>query len=243
MELQNLPQHIAFIMDGNGRWAQGRGLIRLEGHRRGANTVQTIIEACAELEIPYMTLWAFSTKNWKRSESEVSGLFNLMREFFRKKLEELNKQGVKIRFIGDRSPEGGLPEDIRDIIAQVEEQTERNQKITVAIALNYSGRSELLRAMKRWEADLKNSKNLELSEDLFPQYLDTAGMPDPDLIIRTGGEQRLSDFLPWQTGDAELMFPEEYWPNFTKKELHKCLEAFGKRERRFGGVTTQKNDS
>ena len=227
-------KHIAFIMDGNGRWAQAQGLPRLAGHKKGVETVRRMLEAAGELNISHMTFYAFSSENWSRSEEEVGGLMALAREYFKKELNNLIKNGVKLRFIGDRSPEGKLPADILEIIRNAEEKTAHNDGVVCTFALNYGGRDEIVRAVRRAAESLEN-----LSEEAFEHCLDTRDLPPIDLMIRTGGEKRISNFLLWQLAYAELSFAQTMWPDFQKEELAEILTDFESRNRRFGGITDQ----
>lgn len=229
----HLPQHIAFIMDGNGRWAQRRGLGRLLGHKQGIETVRRMCEECKNTGIPYVTFYAFSTENWKRPLEEVSGLFDLMRAYFNKELNDIIAKGMRVRFIGDRSPTSQLPPDILAIMADVEARTAHNTTITAVFAINYSGRDELLRATQTLAA-----QGTTITAENLTAALDTTGIPDPDLIIRTSGEQRISNFLLWQLAYAELYFSEVAWPDFTSTHLQAALSNFINRQRRFGAVPT-----
>ncbi len=240
-----LPRHVAIIMDGNRRWARAKGLDILKGHDYVVdNTIEPIVDRCIELEIPYLTLWAFSTENWRRSAREVNGLMRIFRKVLNQKMEDLMKKEVRLKTIGDLSK---FPKDIRERANDWMEKSKDNKKITVILALNYGGRDEIVRAVKKvWEDvseqnKLRNSHlspneitNLILSEDFFEKYLDTAGMPDPDLIIRTGGAQRTSGFMPWQSVYSELYFTETYMPDFTVDKFDEALIEFMRRERRFG---------
>ena len=228
-----VPRHVAIIMDGNGRWAKKRSLPRIAGHKKGMDTVRSAIETCAEAGVEYLTLYAFSSENWKRPDDEVSGLMGLLRHYVVKELGELHKQGVRLRFIGRLE---GLAEDIQDILKSAEKRTENNTKLTVIIALNYGARAELIDAFKTLldkvgEGQIKAD---ELDEETISKSLYTRDFPDPDLIIRTSGEERLSNFLLWQSAYAELIFADELWPDFDKKCLLNAFQTFSKRERRFG---------
>jgi undecaprenyl diphosphate synthase len=242
MEFAKLPQHVAFIMDGNGRWATGRGLLRMEGHRRGVETVRKMVEEGIRLGIPHMTFYAFSTENWQRPQEEVSGLMGLLREYFRAKLDELVEKGIKVRFIGNRLPGGRLAQDILDLMGEVEDKTAHNNKITATFAVNYSGRDELLRAVAYFGEDVQAGEQFPwaVDEKTFKKYLDTAEMPDPDLVIRTSGEERISNFMLWQMAYSELIFHESAWPAYSVEDFHQCLSAYVERDRRFGRVK-QKN--
>ena len=232
---ENLPSHVAIIMDGNGRWARRRGLPRVAGHHAGMSTVRDIIRASDELGLQYLTLYAFSTENWKRPRAEVEYLMRLPEEFFRSEIDELVQRGVCVRFIGDTSR---LPEYTQETVRRTLRRTENNRGMTVCFALNYGGRADVITAIKAFarRVDEKVTTWDDLSEDVFGNYLSTYGIPDPDLIIRTSGEQRLSNFLIWQAAYAELWFTEAFWPDFNKDELQRALLDYQKRKRRFGGL-------
>lgn len=224
----NIPQHIAVIMDGNRRWAREHGLPILEGHRRVADKIlEPLIEHAAKRGVKYITFWAFSTENWERSRQEVRGIMTIFRHVIKKRWARLHEKGVRIRVIGDLSK---FPVDIKKALEDVVEQTKNNTKITAVFALNYGGRDEIIRAIKKVIRD----KRKVISEKEFSNYLDTSGIPDPELIIRTGGEQRLSGFLLWQSEYSELYFPAWYMPDFTPERLDEAIEEFQKRKRRFG---------
>lgn len=221
-----VPQHIAVIMDGNRRWAKERGLGLLEGHKKVAETIlEPLIEHAAKRGVRYMTFWAFSTDNWQRSKEEVGGIMSIFRHVIRKQWQRLHEKGVKIQVIGDISK---FPTDIHDALMDVVEQTKGNTTITVVFALNYGGRDEIVRAMKILHAESV------ISEMTVSQALDTAGIPDPEFIVRTGGEQRLSGFLLWQSEYSELYFPAWYMPEFTPEKLDEVIEEYTLRQRRFG---------
>ncbi len=233
-ESSSLPKHIAIIMDGNRRWAKQHKLEALKGHEYVANKViEPLVERCIEVGVPYLTLWAFSTENWNRDQQEVSGLMNIFRDAFKRNVKRLHEMGVRLNMIGDLSR---FPEDIQQNVAQMIETTKDNQKITVTFALNYGGRDELIRAIKKISQKVKTDEiNLEeINETTISTSLDTANMPDPDLLIRPGGEQRLSGLMPWQTVYTELYFTQVLMPDFTPVELDKALEEFSQRQRRFG---------
>jgi undecaprenyl diphosphate synthase len=225
-----LPKHVAIIMDGNGRWATARGQDRLQGHAAGVEAVRRTCEAAITMGIPVLTFWAFSTKNWKRPETEVSGIFNLLRWYFGKELKKLVADGIRVRVIGN-CEDGKLAPDVVKIFAEVEAATAHCDKLLAQFAINYSGRDELVRAAQTLVA-----QGGVVTEASFAAALDTEGVPDPDLVIRTSGEQRLSDFLPWQIADAELYFTEMHWPDFGREALEAAVASFAGRERRFGGV-------
>lgn len=230
-----LPRHIAIIMDGNGRWAHRRGLPRIAGHHAGMNKVKDIIRACDDLGVENLTLYAFSTENWKRPETEVEFLMRLPEEFFRNEIEELVDRGVYVRFIGDTSK---LPSYTQETVERTLERTGGNTGMTVTFALNYGGRADVLKAVSAMHAAfLRGETSYDaLSEETFEQYLETAGLPDPDLVIRTSGELRLSNFLIWQTAYAELWFTDKLWPDFDRHCLHQAIYDFQQRKRRFGGL-------
>lgn len=227
------PRHIAIIMDGNGRWAKARGLPRNLGHRQGVEAVREVVKGCRDLGIEYLTLYAFSSENWKRPESEVAGLMDLLRLFIRRELDDLARNGVCIRMIGDRSK---LAADIVDLIAQSEAKTRDNRKLTLTIALSYGSQDEIVDATRRIAEQVAAGtlKPQDITADTLSANLQTAGIPDPDLIIRTSGEQRLSNFLLWQSAYSELIFVDKLWPDFSVQDLAATVEAFQRRERRFG---------
>ena len=228
-----IPQHIAVIMDGNRRWAREHHLPPLAGHRKVANTIlEPLVEHAAKRGIQYMTFWAFSTENWQRSPLEVKGIMQLLRSSIPPFGRRMHERGVKLGVIGDLSR---FDEDIRASIDEVIEKTKDNTRITVVLALNYGGRDEILRAIKKWRENFQFPiSNFQLNEKEFEKYLDAAGIPDPDMIVRTGGQQRLSGFLPWQGVYSELYFPAWYMPEFTPEKLDEVVEEFAKRKRRFG---------
>ena len=229
-----LPEHIAIIMDGNGRWAAERGLPRIEGHRRGAEAVRRVIEAVADIGIPYLTLYSFSSENWSRPSSEVAALMELLRRFIRKNLAELHENGVKIRMIGTRT---GVDRDIIALIEDAERLTRQNTRLTLCMAFNYGARDEILRAVQEVvrQAAEGRLQAQDITTEMFSNMLDTRGMPDPDLLIRTSGELRISNFLLWQCAYTEFVFPEVFWPDFDRAELERAIGEFQRRERRFGG--------
>ena len=232
---RKIPVHVAIIMDGNGRWARKRGLPRTVGHTQGARTVEQILEDADHMGIRYLTVYAFSTENWSRPDSEVKALMNLLRTDMKTSLAKCARNNVKIRVIGDKSR---LDRDLQISIANLEKETETNTGISFQIAINYGSRDEIVRAV-RSAAERVRSGELDpsdITEELISDSLDTYGIPDPDLLIRTGGEQRISNFLLWQTAYAELYFSEVAWPDFSKAELEKAVDAFNHRERRYGGL-------
>lgn len=226
----SLPQHIAIIMDGNRRWARQNKLKIFKGHEKVAReNIEQLTQHCISLGIPFLTLWAFSTENWQRDEAEVNAIMELMRLSFKEGFDEMLKEKVRVKTIGDLSK---FPQDIQESIGRFKKINVKDYKITVTFALNYGGRDEVLRAVRRGVAAKVNFEKLEVDE--FGQYLDTAGIPDPDLIIRTGGERRLSGFMPWQSVYSELYFTKALMPDFDTRELDKALRDYQKRTRRFG---------
>lgn len=230
-ESEHSPKHVAIIMDGNGRWANERGLPRLHGHRAGTDNIRTILQASVEFGIKYLTIYAFSTENWNRPPSEVRGLFEIMAEVIRSETEDLHRNGVCVRHIGRAE---GIPPELAQAIAEATAHTRNNDKLVLNVAFNYGGRAELVDAVRRMIQDGVNPD--AVSEELIGRYLYTGGQPDPDLIIRTAGEMRLSNFLIWQSAYAEYYFTETYWPDFGREELQRALDAYANRERRYGRV-------
>lgn len=228
-------QHLAIIMDGNGRWAQKRGLPRSMGHRKGAEVVKDITRAAGEMGIKYLTLYAFSTENWKRSPEEVSTLMNLLRDYLKTDLKEIQDNNVRILFIGERSM---LDKDIVEAVNRIETDTAANNKMTLCIALSYGSRLEIVNAVKRIAIMAKRGDILpeDIDSKLFSDMLYTKDIPDPDLLIRTSGEQRISNYLLWQIAYAELFFTTTLWPDFTKNELEQIIKDYNNRERRYGKV-------
>ncbi|MEN3973858.1 isoprenyl transferase [Emcibacter sp. SYSU 3D8] len=231
-----IPTHIAIIMDGNGRWAKARGLPRIAGHRQGAEAVRRSVESCRELGVSYLTLFAFSSENWKRPASEVDDLMGLLRLYLRREIAELAKNDVRLKIIGDRSK---LSDDICALIQEGESRTKLNAGLTLTIAISYGAQAEIVNAArliaaahKRGDLDLD-----EIDEGMFSRFLYTESMPDPDLLIRTSGEQRLSNFMLWQSAYAELLFMDVYWPDFDKQSLMKAIDTFNARDRRFGATS------
>ncbi|MEL7462596.1 MAG: polyprenyl diphosphate synthase [Pseudomonadota bacterium] len=229
------PRHVAIIMDGNGRWATQRGRPRLFGHRAGAEALRGIVEAAPDFGIEVLTLYAFSTENWKRSVEEVRGLMNLFRRYFRREAADLERRGARVVFLGDRT---AMAEDIQAMMASLEERTASNTKITLAIAMNYGGRAEIAAAAKRLASRAASGEIAaeDVDDAAVEAELDTAGLPDPDLVIRTSGEQRVSNFLLWQAAYAEFLFVDELWPDFDRAALARALNAYHARDRRFGAV-------
>ncbi|AAV94950.1 isoprenyl transferase [Ruegeria pomeroyi] len=230
------PRHVAIIMDGNGRWAQARGRPRLFGHHAGARRVREVVEACPQLGIKYLTIFAFSTENWKRTQVEVAGLMSLFRRYIAKETRALHARGVRVRFIGDRVR---LDAKLIALMDTLEEQTRENDGVQLTIALNYGGRDEVARATRRLARDVAEGrlKPEDVDEETLPRYLDTRVLPDPDLVIRTSGEARISNFLLWQSAYSEYEFIDTLWPDFTAEELARLCQSYGSRDRRFGAVT------
>ncbi len=228
--------HLAIIMDGNGRWATNRGWPRLVGHRKGAERVREIVKACPDLGIRWLTLYAFSTENWKRSTEEVLGLMAIFARYIEREADKLARAGVRLRFIGER---GRLDPRLQRLMAGIEARTAGNDRLNLSVAVNYGGRDEIVRAVRKIAeaaaAGILDPKHL--TEAAFAEALDTGGLPDPDLVIRTSGETRTSNFLPWQAAYAEYEFTETLWPDFTPEELAAIVQRFSNRERRFGGAT------
>lgn len=232
LDFSRLPRHVAIIMDGNGRWAEKRHLPRIEGHRAGAKAVQQVVESCGRLEIKYLTLFAFSKENWKRPKKEVARLWQLLEDYLRKEDKQLIKNKIRLIVIGQVE---AIPPSARRELERVEDLTRDCDKLTIVLALNYGGRTEIVDAVKRIcsAGDIDPS---ELDEDSFSRYLYTASLPDPDLLIRTSGEFRISNFLLWQIAYAELWITPVYWPDFRRKHFLQALVDYQKRERRFGAV-------
>ena len=230
------PRHVAIIMDGNGRWAQARGRPRLYGHHAGARRVREIVEACPVLGVEYLTIFAFSTENWKRTQTEVAGLMSLFRRYIMKEMQEFVRENVRVRFIGDRHR---LDSKLRVLMDEAEAMTESCTGLNLTIALNYGGRDEVARATKRLALDVAEGRLKPEDVDLetLPRYLDTCVLPDPDLVIRTSGEARISNFLLWQSAYAEYEFIDTLWPDFTAEIFAEVLLQYGTRERRFGAVS------
>ena len=231
-----IPRHVGIIMDGNGRWAELRGLPRVEGHRRGAERTSEIIEAAEELGIKVLTLYAFSLENWQRPISEVKTLMKLLEFYLREELSKLMARGIVFRTIGNVKR---LPETIQALLRDVEEKSASNNGMTLVLALSYSGRDEILRAVKKLL--YVGIRPEELTEESFSSHLDTAGLPAPDLIIRTSGEMRISNFLLWQGTYSELYFTDALWPDFTKEEFFLAIQDYQQRERRFGAISTRRD--
>ena len=229
------PQHVAIIMDGNGRWAQQRGRPRLFGHQAGARRIREIVNACPDLGVKYLTIFAFSTENWKRTQTEVSGLMSLFRRYIQKEAQDLHDEGVRVRFIGDRVR---LEPKLVKLMDELEELTEGNDLVHLTIALNYGGRDEVARATKRLAQEVAAGR-LDpdtVDSETLARFLDTCVLPDPDLVIRTSGEARISNFLLWQSAYAAYEFIETLWPDFNKDIFGEIIARYGGRERRFGAV-------
>lgn len=240
INMQRLPRHIAIIMDGNGRWAKEKGQDRLYGHFHGVESVRDIVEGCAELGIEFLTLYAFSTENWERPKYEVTGLMELLVETIRKETETLNRNNIRMHVIGDMNM---LPEDARKELSESLEMTSHNTGLNLVMALSYSSRWELMEAVKKIATDVKEGK-LEvdaISQDTLQQYLCTSEFPDPELMVRTSGEYRISNFLLYQLAYAELYFTDVRWPDFRKENLYEAILDFQRRERRFGKTSDQLN--
>ena len=234
--LTNVPRHVAIIMDGNGRWAMARGLSRAEGHRKGAEAARQAVESAKDIGIQYLTLFGFSSENWNRPAGEIDDLMNLLRYYLKKETAELHKGGARLLIIGDRSK---LSSDIVALIENAENLTQDNDKITVVIALSYGGRQDILFAARELarQAQAGAVDIEEVDEGIFSQYLMTQGIPDPDLMIRTSGESRISNFMMWQLAYAELYFTDTLWPDFSMQDLEAALAFFDGRERRYGGIS------
>ncbi len=229
------PKHIAIIMDGNGRWAAQRGLPRTEGHRRGVESTKECVRAASDLGISYLTLFSFSSENWKRPPLEVTFLMSLLRRFIRRDLAELHKNNVKMKVIGS---EAGVPADLVTMFREAVALTSGNTGLQLIIAFNYGARDEIVRAAKRLAELVKSGVMTaeEITQDMFASQFDTAGIPDPDLLIRTSGEQRISNFLLWQCAYSEFLFIDNFWPDFTRQTLESAIASYQQRERRFGGL-------
>lgn len=230
-----IPQHVAIILDGNGRWAKSRHMPRNYGHKAGADNLERVIEDAWDLGIKYLTVYAFSTENWKRSVEEVTGIMTILRDFLKRSIDKANKNNMKVCIIGERSR---LDDDIIQAIDELEEATRDNTGIQFNVALNYGGRDEITRATRRIAEKLQSGELSiqDITEDTITESLDTAGIPDPDLLIRTSGEIRISNFLPWQIAYSEFYFCDTLWPDFDREELVKAIDYYNGRDRRFGGV-------
>jgi undecaprenyl diphosphate synthase len=232
------PKHVAIIMDGNGRWAKARGLPRTAGHRKGVEAVRRTVEAARELGVPYLTMFGFSSENWRRPEGEVFDLMQLLRFYLRSEIAELHKNGVRLRVIGDRAKLSG---DIVTMIEKAEELTRNNTELNLIIALSYGARQEIVEATRQMVRDALEGRLSpeEITEESFSARLLTRDIPDPDLLVRTSGEQRISNFLLWQSAYTELVFVDTLWPDFTKRDLEDAIREFNRRDRRYGAVGTR----
>ncbi len=236
---RKIPQHIAIILDGNGRWAKAKGMPRNYGHTAGAKNVETVCQAAHDLGVKYVTMYAFSTENWNRPEGEVEALMKLLESYLKNCIKTADKNNMRLRVIGDTTR---LSERFQERIRELEAASAKNDGLNLQIAINYGSRDEMTRAMRRMSEDVAAGKRKpeEITESVFEEYLDTAGIPDPDLLIRTSGELRLSNFLLWQLAYSEFYFTDVPWPDFHKEELERAIEAYNKRDRRFGGLTDNK---
>lgn len=236
--MDHIPRHLAIIMDGNGRWAQQRHLPRIVGHQKGVEAVRQIVEECCSLKVEYLTLYAFSSENWGRPADEVSALMGLLASYLTSELKTLLSNRIRLNVIGDA---GKLPKNIRKSLDKTIERTKENDSMTLTLALSYGARDEILRACKAVAGQVSRGElqPADITEELFAGELDTDGIPDPDFLIRTSGEMRISNFLLWQMAYSELYFSDVFWPDFSREELHKALHEFGRRQRRFGLTTEQ----
>ena len=235
VDFTRLPRHVAIIMDGNGRWAKRRGLPRTAGHAAGAETFRSVATYCKDIGLDYLTVYAFSTENWKRPLEEVSAIMGLLKKYLLESIEKMERDQIRLHFFGDLSP---LPQELRDLCARTDKISTRYDGMQVNVCLNYGGRDEIVRAARAFARDCAQGKCSpeELSEADFSGYLYSAGIPDPDLVIRPSGEVRISNFLLWQSAYAEFYFTDVLWPDFGKDELHRALAAYQSRSRRFGGI-------
>ena len=233
-----VPRHVAIIMDGNGRWAKQRGLPRTEGHRRGVEKVRVCVRAAAELGVRYLTLYTFSSENWRRPKTEIMDLMGLLKRFIRRDLAELHEENVRIRVIGT---EDNVEDEVAKLIRDAVQLTRDNTGLVLTVAFNYGARDEIVRAARALAAEAARGEidPADIGMEVFAAHLDTAGVPDPDLLIRTGGDQRISNFLLWQCAYTEFLFCDAFWPDFTKDMLAAAISEFQRRERRFGGLTTR----
>ena len=236
---RKIPQHIAIILDGNGSWAKAKGMPRNYGHTAGAKNVETVCQAAHDLGVKYVTMYAFSTENWNRPEGEVEALMKLLESYLKNCIKTADKNNMRVRVIGDTTR---LSDRFQERIRELEAASAKNDGLNLQIAINYGSRDEMTRAMRRMSEDVAAGKRKpeEITESVFEEYLDTAGIPDPDLLIRTSGELRLSNFLLWQLAYSEFYFTDVPWPDFHKEELERAIEAYNKRDRRFGGLTDNK---
>ena len=235
VDFTRLPRHVAIIMDGNGRWAKRRGLPRTAGHAAGAETFRSVATYCKDIGLDYLTVYAFSTENWKRPLEEVSAIMGLLKKYLLESIEKMERDQIRLHFFGDLSP---LPQELRDLCARTDKISTRYDGMQVNVCLNYGGRDEIVRAARAFARDCAQGKCSpeELSEADFSGYLYSAGIPDPDLVIRPSGEVRISNFLLWQSAYAEFYYTDVLWPDFGKDELHRALAAYQSRSRRFGGI-------
>ena len=231
----NLPSHIGIIMDGNGRWAKKRGLPRKAGHRQGAKTFRTITRYCSDIGIKYLTVYAFSTENWKRPQEEVDALMSLFKSYLNEALEDFKDDSIVVKFIDDKS---GFNDELRELMIENEESSKDRDGMVLNIAMNYGSRDEIVRAVRNISEDVRNGKisSDDITENLFSNYLYTAGQPDPDLIIRPSGEYRISNFMLWQAAYTEFVIMNKLWPDFEKSDLDEAINIYSQRNRRFGGV-------
>ena len=239
-EIKKIPQHVAIILDGNGRWAKSKGMPRNYGHTVGAKNVETVCKAAHDMGIKYLTLYAFSTENWNRPDNEVSALMKLLESYLKNCIRTADKNNMRVRVIGDTTR---LSERFQQQIVELEAASKHNDGLNLQIAINYGSRDEMIRAMRKLYEDIARGVRTgdDITEEVFAEYLDTAGIPDPDLLIRTSGEQRLSNYLLWQLAYSEFYFTEVPWPDFGKEELEKAILAYNKRDRRFGGLKEETN--
>ena len=235
LDPERIPESVAIIMDGNGRWAKKRALNRLKGHKAGIEAVREAIRCASDLGVRYLTIYSFSTENWKRPLEEVSAIVGLLKKYLLESIEKMEKDKIKLHFFGDLEP---LPQELKDMCRKTSEISERYEGMQVNVCFNYGGRDEIVRAARHFAADCAagGRKPEELTEVLFSEYLCSNGVPDPDLVIRPSGEVRISNFLLWQSAYAEFYFTDVLWPDFSKEELHRALAAYQGRSRRFGGV-------
>ena len=242
LDRANIPTHVAIIMDGNGRWAESRGFPRPVGHKHGAESVQDIVRSAGTLGIKYLTLYAFSTENWNRPRLEVQALMGLLKSFLQSELQAIADNNVSLKCLGQKER---LPKEVREVLETAIEQTRDNDGLTLNLALSYGGRSEMVRAVRQLADDCRDGKinSADINEELIANHLYTAGQPDPDLLIRTGGESRLSNFLLWQLSYDEIYITETLWPDFRENEFTKALAGFQKRQRRFGKTSKQVGDN
>jgi len=240
LDFNKLPRHIAIVMDGNGRWAKKHTIGRIRGHEKGVQAVKTTVRACLEIGIKYLTLFAFSMENWNRPDEEVQALMSLLEKYLDKETKQLNKQGIRLEIIGDLDL---LNPSLKAKVLQAREETKNNERMILNMALSYGGRDEIVNAVKKIIREIRENKiNIEnINKGFFSNYLYTAGLPDPDLLIRTSGEYRISNFLLWQMAYTELYFTNIHWPDFTKEHLLKAIATYQKRERRFGLTSEQIN--